>query len=185
MLFYIFLGVIIIQRLAELWIARKNEIWMKKQGAQEFGQNHYKFMVFIHISFFVCLLLEVMHFHRTLIPHWWVLFSLFLVTQIGRIWVIMSLGRFWNTKIIVLPNANIITKGPYKYINHPNYLIVTLELIIIPLMFQAYYTLGCFFLLNQLILAIRIPFEERVLEEQTDYNQMFQQHRRFIPRTRK
>ncbi|MBS4173220.1 isoprenylcysteine carboxylmethyltransferase family protein [Bacillus sp. FJAT-49736] len=169
MFFIIFLTIVLIQRIVELWIARKNEIWIKSKGGMEAGKRHYKVMVLIHTCFFLSLLMEVYLLKRTLIQNWWIFLAIFILTQAGRVWVITSLGRFWNTKILVLPNAKIITKGPYRFMKHPNYFIVTLELFLIPFMFQAYYTLIAFFILNQLILAIRINAEESILRTYTDY----------------
>ncbi|KYD09210.1 hypothetical protein MXL46_01305 [Heyndrickxia sporothermodurans] len=181
MFFYLLLVIIIIQRCVELFIAKKNERFLKDQGAKEYGRKHYLFMVMMHICFFVSLLVEVTFFAKSLSSLWPIWFSLFLLTQIGRVWVIQSLGTFWNTKIIVLPEATIVSKGPYKYIKHPNYLIVTTELLVIPLMFNAYFTLVCFFILNQLILAIRIPYEERVLLKETNYRTI-SEIPRFLPK---
>ena len=184
-MFYLLFAVIAIQRLVELFIAKSNEKWMKGHGGIEYGQKHYKFMIGIHLLFFVSLLLEETFGEKTLNSYWLILFVLFLVTQAGRIWVIASLGRFWNTKIIVVPQAEVIAKGPYKYIKHPNYFIVTVELLIIPLMFNAYWTLFTFAFLNQLILSIRIPLEERALTEATDYLQVHDGKKRFIPLAKK
>src|SRR5699024_9972434 len=89
--------------------------------------------------------------------------GLFLIAQIVRVWCIYSLGRFWNTKIIVLPNVICIKKGPYKYLRHPNYVIVFVELFSIPLIFGAYVTSIMFPLLHLGLLAIRIPIEDRAL----------------------
>ncbi|KQL53750.1 isoprenylcysteine carboxyl methyltransferase [Heyndrickxia shackletonii] len=180
MFFVIFISVIIIQRIVELWIAKKNEIWIKKQGGVEAGKNHYKLMVLIHSCFILSLLAEVFGLKRSLIANWWILIALFILSQIGRVWVIISLGRFWNTKILVLPDAKIIKKGPYRWLKHPNYIIVTLELIIIPLLFQAYYTLIAFFIFNLLILSVRIPTEERMLSLHTDYLKVQNMERRFL-----
>lgn len=169
MLFFLMFTFIIIQRMIELWIAKKNEKWMLRNGGVEYGQNHYKIMVFIHILFFLSLLLEVIVFERMLSEFWSLLLSLFALLQIGRIWVIFTLGKYWNTKIIVLPGAAIVSKGPFRYFKHPNYIIVTLELLLVPLMFNAYITAIVFFFLNQWILSIRIPIEENALKENTDY----------------
>ncbi|HZG71941.1 MAG TPA: isoprenylcysteine carboxylmethyltransferase family protein, partial [Chondromyces sp.] len=106
-------------------------------------------------------------------PLWGVWLVAFLALQFLRIWVITSLGRYWNTKIIVLRDADIVNKGPYKWFRHPNYIVVTLEFIVIPLIFQAYWTLLIFGLLNQLILFIRIREEERVLRQMTSYSETF------------
>lgn len=173
--------IIILQRLIELFIARKNEAWMKSQGGIEVGQSHYRYMVILHICFFISLLLEVFLFNRISSSAWSILLIGFILTQIGRVWVILSLGRYWNTKIIVLPQANVVKKGPYRFLKHPNYVIVSLELIIIPLMFQAYFTAVLFTLLNTLILSIRIPAEEKALLELTEYGEVFSKQKRFLP----
>ncbi|WP_244943857.1 isoprenylcysteine carboxyl methyltransferase family protein [Siminovitchia fortis] len=161
MFFTIFLTLVIIQRLSELALAKRNERWMKERGGKEYGKGHYWAMVLIHISFFISLIIEVNRFHPTLNTYWKPLLVIFLLAQAARIWIISTLGKYWNTKIIVLPGAKPVKKGPFKYIKHPNYLIVTIELVIIPLIFQAYITAGAFFVLNQLILAVRIPAEEK------------------------
>lgn len=173
--------IIILQRLIELYIARKNEAWMKSQGGIEVGQSHYQYMVIIHICFFIALLLEVFLFNRTSSSAFPILLIGFILTQIGRVWVILSLGRYWNTKIIILPQGNVIKKGPYRFLKHPNYVIVSLELIIIPFIFQAYFTAVLFTLLNILILSIRIPAEEKALLELTEYGEVFSKQNRFLP----
>ncbi|WNS73964.1 isoprenylcysteine carboxylmethyltransferase family protein [Bacillus sp. DTU_2020_1000418_1_SI_GHA_SEK_038] len=175
MVFTIFIAVIIIQRIAELSIAKKNERFMKSQGALEFGQLHYPFIVAVHSLFFVSYIMEVSLFGSELSSYWPILLPLFLLTQAGRIWALKSLGPYWNTKIIVLPNARIIRKGPYRYIKHPNYVIVAAEFLIIPLMFEAYLTTALFTILNIIILAIRIPAEENALKKLTAYEQAFSQ----------
>ncbi|WP_328585878.1 isoprenylcysteine carboxyl methyltransferase family protein [Rossellomorea aquimaris] len=167
--FILFFLVLALQRVVELIIARKNEEWMKKRGAKEYGQNHYRAMVIIHTAFFVSLLLEAGFFHSGIHPLWEYLLAGFLLTQAGRIWVISSLGKYWNTKIIVLPDTEVVATGPYKFFRHPNYLIVTVELAIIPLLFNAYWTLIIFAVLNQLILLTRIPVEEEALSRETNY----------------
>ena len=173
MVFGILIAFVIAQRLVELRIARRNELWMKKQGAKEYGERHYIFMVLIHVSFFVSLIAEVFFVRRGLSPYWPFFLAVFILVQLARVWVIASLGKYWNTKIIVLPNIQVVAKGPFKYVRHPNYLIVTIELIVIPLIFQAYFTAIIFFVLNQVILAIRIPAEEKALRENTDYGERF------------
>lgn len=169
MFFTVFLMVVIIQRLSELALAKRNERWMKERGGKEFGKSHYWAMVLMHLVFFISLVLEVTFLQRTLNPYWGALIIIFLLTQAARIWIIGTLGKYWNTKIIVLPGAKSVKKGPFKYIKHPNYLIVTIELIIIPLIFQAYLTAAVFFVLNQFVLAVRIPVEEKALRKYTDY----------------
>ncbi|MCM3003346.1 isoprenylcysteine carboxyl methyltransferase family protein [Priestia koreensis] len=169
MIFYLFLVLVIVQRLSELVVAKRNEKWMKSKGAIEAGKEHYKWLVLLHCGFFLCLIGEVDYFQRDLFSTWkWVL-GAFVLTQLLRLWVISSLGKYWNTKIIVLPQASIEMKGPYKYVKHPNYIIVAVEFILIPLLFQAYATLVLFTLLNLFVLSIRIPAEEEALKMHTNY----------------
>ncbi|WP_456278630.1 isoprenylcysteine carboxyl methyltransferase family protein [Bacillus sp. AK128] len=181
MVFYLLIGFIILQRFAELIIAKQNEKWMKGKGAIEVGKEHYRFMILLHSSFFLVLLIEFTWLNKDLSPLWPVLITFFCLTQLLRVWALTSLGKYWNTKIIVLPNTEIVKKGPYKWIRHPNYLIVMLEIILIPLLFQAYWTAVIFTVLNLWILSIRIPLEEKALLSQTDYNHKFQKVSRFSP----
>ena len=173
MFFIIIITVVIIQRLVELMIARRNEKWMLRQGAYESGARHYPLMVMMHIAFFLSLLLEVSIGNRTLSPFWIALLTLFILAQVVRIWCLASLGRFWNTKIIILPGADVVKKGPYRFIRHPNYLIVTTELLVLPLLFSAYFTAILFSLLNVWMLSVRIPVEEKALKEATNYEEKF------------
>lgn len=173
MLFLIFITFIILQRAAELAVARNNEKWMKERGALEFGQRHYPWIVAVHASFFVCYLLEVFIFEKNLSPFWPILLILFFLTQAGRVWALFSLGKYWNTKIIVLPGAEVVRRGPYRFIKHPNYAIVAAEFLVIPLMFQAYITAAVFTLLNIMVLYVRIPAEEKALKELTEYEEAF------------
>ncbi|WLR53026.1 isoprenylcysteine carboxylmethyltransferase family protein [Bacillus tianshenii] len=181
MFFYLLFSIVIIQRLLELFIARGNEKWMKANGAIEIGKEHYKWIVFLHIAFFISLLTEVLALERQLSPIWPLFFVLFVSAQYIRFWSLKSLGRFWNTKILVLPNVNVISKGPYKYIRHPNYLIVTMEIFLLPMMFEAYYTALMFSLANGIILKVRITAEEQGLMQHTNYRTKFTHKARFTP----
>ena len=182
LLFQIIIGLIILQRLVELGIAKSNEKWMKQRGAIEFGVKHYRYMVLIHVLFFISLLTEKIYLKHGLSQIWPLLLSVFLLAQLIRIWVISTLGRYWNTKIIVLRDAKIIKKGPYLYIKHPNYFVVTIELLVIPLLFNLYITACLFTVLNAVILMVRIPTEEKALKELTEYEGRFQNCNRLLPR---
>ncbi|MGG3469583.1 isoprenylcysteine carboxylmethyltransferase family protein [Neobacillus pocheonensis] len=173
---------IVLQRILELLVAKSNEKWLKQQGAVEFGKGHYYFMVLMHTMFFVSLLVEKVFLNRGLSPVWPLFLFGFVLVQFLRIWVITSLGRYWNTKIIVLPGAKAVKKGPYRFIRHPNYFVVSIELLVIPCMFSAYYTACLFTLLNGIILTIRIQEEEKVLKSLTEYEGDFQDCNRFIPK---
>ncbi|WP_223701976.1 isoprenylcysteine carboxyl methyltransferase family protein [Sutcliffiella deserti] len=181
--FYLF---IVMQRLGELRIARKNEKWMKDQGALEFGSSHYTYMLLLHTSFLMSFLLEVLIFNKEISPVWSSILLLFIATQLLRIWAIRSLGKYWNTKILIVPDAVVIQKGPYRFLRHPNYFIVGLEIILIPILFQAYVTALIFTVLNMWMLSIRIPIEEAALSETTkNYSDYIQEKSRFRPKLNK
>ncbi|MFC0559015.1 isoprenylcysteine carboxyl methyltransferase family protein [Halalkalibacter alkalisediminis] len=178
---YLFILLVIVQRFVELLIANRNAKWIKSQGGYEAGKEHYKYIVGLHVLFFVSLLIEV-----TVTKHTFMLWSIFplgvfLLAQLGRVWALSSLGRFWNTRIMILPGAKVIAKGPYRYLRHPNYAIVIAEIACLPLIFQAYWTAIVFTILNAVTLSTRIQVEERALEEATNYHKTFEKRKRFIP----
>ncbi|MHA6258287.1 isoprenylcysteine carboxyl methyltransferase family protein [Sporosarcina sp. CAU 1771] len=173
MLFPILIAVVVLQRLVELVMAKRNEKWMRNQGAFEVGASHYPFMILMHSAFFLSLILEVTAIGKSISPFWVPLLLGFLVAQIGRVWCLVSLGKFWNTKILILRGANVIRKGPYRLIRHPNYLIVSIELLLLPLIFEAYFTAIVYSILNVWMLSIRIPMEEQALKEATNYSKLF------------
>ncbi|MET3727954.1 methyltransferase [Fictibacillus halophilus] len=179
--FLLFWSFLIVQRLAEVRIAKSNEKKLVSKGAVEAGSDHYKWMVSMHVAFFVVFFLEVYVFNAQP-PSWWVVpFILFLIAQVIRVWAISSLGEFWNTKIILLPGANVVAKGPYRFMRHPNYTVVSLELLVMPLIFGAYFTAILFTILNIFMLRVRIPAEEKALMELTDYEKSHGQKQRFFP----
>ena len=173
MLFSIVITIVVIQRLVELFIAKRNETWMRSQGAFEAGTKHYPLMVTMHVLFFISLILEVLTVNRPLSPVWIAFLTIFLIAQVVRVWCLISLGKFWNTKIIILPGADVVKKGPYAFIRHPNYVIVTTELLVLPLLFSAYFTAILFTMLNVWMLSVRIPAEEKVLKHATNYKERF------------
>ena len=173
MIFYIIIVFVIAQRLTEVFVAKRNEKRMLSQGAYEVGASHYPYMLALHSSFFLFLLVEVMTKTTSLSPLFPLFFMLFVAVQALRIWCLHSLGTFWNTKIIILPGAKVVKKGPYVFFRHPNYAVVCLEILLLPLMFQAYFTAFCFTLLNITMLSVRIPMEEKALREATNYNHVF------------
>lgn len=157
------IGFIICQRLFELKIAKSNERWMMQRGGIKLGEEHYKWFILLHTIFFLSVLIEtgIHPVHRSSINLF--LLFVFIAAQVGRVWCITALGKFWNTKIIVLPRVALIKKGPYKYVKHPNYIIVAIELFVIPMLFGAYLTAFIFPLLHWCLLKTRIPREEQAL----------------------
>ncbi|NRD80515.1 hypothetical protein HPT25_24640 [Bacillus sp. BRMEA1] len=182
LLFIFFIGFIICQRMVELLIAKRNEKWMLNKGAIEFSGRHYYVIVAVHFLFIISFCLEKILWDRGLFSAWPVIFCLFIIAQLFRVWIIRSLGRCWNTKILVLPDYPIIRKGPYRFLKHPNYVIVSLEFLVIPLLFSAYFTTILFGVLNATLLAIRIPAEEKALKTLTEYEGVFNGCHRFIPK---
>jgi methyltransferase len=181
MWFSILYTLLVLQRIVELRIAKKNERWMKDKGAYEVGRSHYKYIVALHVLFFISLFIEVQIGRRDLASWWFIPFVFFIMAQCLRVWSILSLGRFWNTRILILPGTNVVTKGPYRFMRHPNYFIVITEILVVPLIFQAYFTAILFTLLNAMLLSVRIPIEERALMEATNYRDIFIEKSRFIP----
>lgn len=162
MLFTIFISFVILLRLGELLLAKKNEQWMLQQGAVEYGKKHYPLIVALHTLFFVSLIVEYL-FQRT--PSVSILILLFYFVLLAfKVWVIASLGKFWNTKILRVPKFPLVNKGPYKYFRHPNYMVVVAEIAVIPLVFNLYFTAILFSLLNAMVLRIRIKEENLALK---------------------
>ncbi|AQQ52002.1 isoprenylcysteine carboxyl methyltransferase family protein [Planococcus lenghuensis] len=163
--FFILVVIVIAQRLLEVLYARANEKWMKEKGAIEAGASHYKWIVLLHVLFFAALLLEVLWLDTERLPVWQFFLVLFIIAQILRVWALVSLGRFWNTKILVLPGADRVQRGPYRWLPHPNYIVVALEIFSLPLIFGAWRTAVTFTIANALLLLlVRIPAEEKALE---------------------
>jgi methyltransferase len=162
MTFILFMSFVIMLRIGELMLSRKNEIWLLQNGAVEYGKKHYPFIVALHVLFILSVFVE--YLVRT-DPGFNLLLMLFYFLLIAfKGWVIFSLGKFWNTKIYRIPNVTLIKKGPYRYLKHPNYLIVIFEIAVIPLIFNLHYTAVAFSLLNAIMLTIRIKEENRILQ---------------------
>jgi methyltransferase len=162
-IFLLFLSLLIIQRVSELLLARRNERIVREMGALEYDGKGYRTIVLMHAAFFVSLGAEYFLLNRTVNAYWPPLITLFLIAQALRYWAIASLGKFWNTKILVVPGAQAVMKGPYRYLKHPNYIAVTIEIAAIPLLFSCYITCVLFSVLNLIALRRRIRIEESAL----------------------
>jgi methyltransferase len=160
----VFVGLIVVQRLLELAHAKRNLAWALENGGKEYAAEHYPYMVLLHSSWIVALLLEGWWRGASLAPLWWLWLGLFVLAQVGRYHVISSLGKLWNTRIVIVPGAKLVKTGLYTYLKHPNYLVVALELLVAPLVFGAWVTALVFSVLNALLLLVfRIPAEEKAL----------------------
>ncbi|WP_228550311.1 isoprenylcysteine carboxyl methyltransferase family protein [Salinibacillus xinjiangensis] len=152
------------QRMVELLIAKRNEIWMKQNGAKIVKEGHYRWIVLTHTAFLSAIILEANWRHQMTGSVNGFFLTAFVLLQWVRVWCLVSLGRFWNTKIIVIPGVELIKRGPYKYVRHPNYVIVGLEFFVISLLFHAYIAAIVFPILHAALMSIRIPLEERALK---------------------
>jgi methyltransferase len=157
------LAFVVLQRILELRLAQANLRWALSQGAREYGREHYPLFFLLHLGWMLGWLLEGLA-RQQLSPIWWLWLAVFVLAQGLRYWAIQSLGRYWNTRIIIVPGAKKIAGGPYRYLRHPNYLAVALELLSLPLIFNAWITALAATLLNAwLLLTVRIPAEEKAL----------------------
>jgi methyltransferase len=160
-----FLGFIVVQRLLELRVAARNRQWALARGATEYAPEHYPLIVVLHVAWILGFALEAFARGAQLSTLWQVWLGIFMIAQIGRYWAISSLGFYWNTRILIVPGAQLVRRGPYKFFSHPNYLVVALELLSGPMVFGASVTAVIFSVLNAALLwLIRIPAEERALE---------------------
>ena len=156
---HLVLGLVALQRLGELVLAAHNARDLRAAGAIELDAKGYPLFVLLHAAWLASLALFV----PASAPAAWPLLAVFAVLQLGRVWVIASLGRHWTTRLIVLPGRPLARSGPYRFINHPNYLIVAAEIAVLPLAFGAVAIAAVFSAANLALLARRVSVEERAL----------------------
>ncbi|HZL12075.1 MAG TPA: isoprenylcysteine carboxylmethyltransferase family protein [Prolixibacteraceae bacterium] len=161
MTFILFISFVILLRIGELVLSKSNEKWLLQNGAIEYGNKHYPFIVALHTLFIISLIIEYSTKQSVSFSIYMLLFYFSLIAF--KTWVILSLGKFWNTKIYHIPNFPLIKKGPYQFFKHPNYLIVIAEIVVIPLIFHLYFTAITFTLLNAIMLFIRIKEENKAM----------------------
>jgi methyltransferase len=152
------LAFVTLQRLVELPIARANTKRLLAAGGHEVGATHYPMIVALHAAWLITL--------------WWVapgrpidlpFLALFFMIEAGRVWVLRTLGNRWTTRIIVVPGETLVERGPYRFVRHPNYLVVIGEIAVLPLVFGLWDIAIIFSLLNAAVLTIRIRAENRAL----------------------
>jgi methyltransferase len=156
----ILLGIVTVERLAELWLARRNTSALLAHGAFEVASGHYPLILALHTAWLAGLWMAGWASPINLI---WL--AVFLALQAGRIWVLATLGRRWTTRIIVLPDAPLTVTGPYRYVSHPNYLVVIGEIAVLPLCLGLPWYALIFSIANLAVLAIRIRSENMALSE--------------------
>lgn len=156
-----------IERLVELIISKRNATRAFARGGVEYGFRHFPFMVALHTGLLVACIVEVFALGRPFIPLLgWPMLAIVVLAQAGRYWCIASLGEQWNTRVIVVPGAGrVADRGLYRWLKHPNYVIVAIEGIALPLVYSAWITAVVFTLLNAfLLLRFRIPIENGALK---------------------
>ena len=158
---YVVVGFLVVQRLAELGFARRNHRALLARGAVEIGRGHYPAMVALHAGWLLALAATIDPRTAVSLP----LLAVFVLLECGRVWVIATLGSRWTTRIVVLPGAAPVRSGPYRYVRHPNYVIVCGEMAVVPLMFGAWILALTASLLNLLVLRARLRVENRALEK--------------------
>jgi methyltransferase len=154
----VILALVTAERVGELWLSRRNTKRLLAQGAREHAPGHYPLIVTLHAAWLAAL--------------WWLAparaidgfwLAMFVLIEIARIWVIYSLGPRWTTRIIVLPDAPLVRRGPYRFVDHPNYVVVVAEIAVLPLVFGLWQVALIFSVLNAAMLAVRIREENRAL----------------------
>lgn len=155
-----------LERLAELVVAKRNAAWSFARGGKEFGARHYPFIVALHTGLLAGCLFEVALAERPFVPAFgFPMLALIVAAQGLRWWCISTLGRQWNTRVIVVPNLPLVRRGPYRWrsLRHPNYVAVVVEGAALPLVHNAWITAIAFAVLNAFVLRARITAENAAL----------------------
>jgi methyltransferase len=154
----ILLTFVTLERLAELWLARQNTAALLARGAVEISAGHYPLIVALHSAWLVTL--WIFGADQPVQVGW---LSVFLLLQVGRLWVLATLKDRWTTRIIVLPGETLVSRGPYRWVTHPNYIVVIGEILVLPLCLGLPWVAMVFSAANAVVLWIRIRAENRAL----------------------
>ncbi|MBO0676567.1 isoprenylcysteine carboxyl methyltransferase family protein [Mycolicibacterium sp. S2-37] len=163
-MYYLFVLAVGVERLLELVVSRRNTRWSIGRGGREFGQGHYPVMVAMHALLLASCVVEVAGAHRPFIP-WlgWPMVAVVAASTAVRWWCVSALGKHWNPRLIVIPGASLVRRGPYRWLHHPNYTAVTAEVAALPLVHSAWVTAIAFSVANALLLSVRIRAENDAL----------------------
>jgi methyltransferase len=153
-----------VERCVELVVSARHLRWARERGGVEHGAGHYPLMAAVHTLLLVSCVVEVDVAHRPFVPALgWPMLALVVATQGLRWWCVRTLGPQWNTRIVVVPGLALVSRGPYRWLRHPNYVAVVVEVAALPLVHTAWVTAVVFSLLNVIVLSVRIPAEQRAL----------------------
>ena len=161
---YGLIALVVAVRFVELGVAKRNRAWAMEHGGVESGAEHYPVMVGLHTALFAGCLLEVPLADRPFLP-WlgWPMLALLGGAHALRWWCIRTLGPQWNTRVIRVPGAPLVSGGPYRWLRHPNYVAVVVEGFALPLVHTAWITALAFTVLNALLLRVRLRVENEAL----------------------
>lgn len=181
-LYFSFLALLALQRVFELVLSRRNARWALSKGGVELCGGQFAFMKLLHTGFFVGCAAEVWFLPRPFIPELgFAMLGVVVLAQSLRFWAIVTLGKRWNVRVLVVPAMAAVTAGPYRFMRHPNYLAVILEMVAIPLVHTAFVTAIIFSVLNAWMLRIRIRCEEKALRRYARYGELLGDRGRFLP----
>jgi methyltransferase len=166
-------AVVVLQRLFELRLSERNRMALLARGGREHYPDTFPAMAALHVLFLASLAAESYPWRLPPDGFTWGCLAALAVITAGRYWAIASLGQYWNVRIVVVPGEPVRRTGPYRFMRHPNYLIIVLEFLFLPLLMRAPVTLVIFSMANLFVLRERIRLEENVLRELTDYGERF------------
>ena len=180
---YVLLWILIgAERMFELWLSARNARWAHARGGVEAGAEHFPFMVSLHLLLPVACFVEVLILVRPATALAAAISVGVIALSMGlRYWAIRTLGPYWNTRVIVVPQATPIQNGPYRWVRHPNYVAVMVETLALPLAHGAWLTSIVFGALQILMLRVRIQTEETALEKHCDYHRFLGEKPCFFP----
>jgi methyltransferase len=181
-----YLGLLVLiaaERCFELWLSARNARAARARGGVESGRGHYPVMALVHGALLVACAAEVVFLHRPFPGALgWMCLALVLGAQVLRYWAVLTLGERWNTRVIVVPGAAPVTAGPYRWVRHPNYVAVVVEVAALPLVHGAWLTAAVFSGVNAVVLRTRIRAEEQALGPA--WEREFAGRPRFVPGVR-
>ena len=181
--YFVLLALVGLGRLVELRISRRNQEKLKEQGFRKVAEPHFRFLVFMHGAVLACAAAEVLLLHRPLIP--WLaatMATLFVFSNVLRWWVIHSLAEHWNVEIMAASRIGVVTSGPYRWVRHPNYVGVVMEVFSLPMIHTAWITALAGTLAYIEILRRRLKLEEGVLMADPIYRSAMGDKGRFLPK---